>query len=257
MNVLVCVSGCVHTQTRTFIATDHCGNTETVSRTVSWIVDLTKPVFTGSCSAIDLDCNPTASAIEAALGSASATAGCSTPSISASDNTENVSGCVHTQTRTFIATDHCGNTETVSRTVSWIVDVTKPVFTGSYSAIDLDCNPTAAAIEAALGSASATDGCSTPSISASDNTESVEGCVHTQTRTFVATDHCGNTETVSRTVSWIVDVTKPVFTGSYSAIDLDCNPTTGAIEAALGSASATDGCSTPSISASDNTEQIS
>ncbi len=250
------VNGCVHSQTRTFTATDHCGNAQTISRTVSWIVDITKPVFTGSYAAIDLDCNPTAAAIEAALGSASATDGCSNPSISASDNTETVNGCVHSQTRTFTATDHCGNAQTISRTVTWIVDVTKPVFTGNYNAIDLDCNPTAAAIEAALGSASATDGCSDPSISASDNTETVNGCVHSQTRTFTATDHCGNAQTISRTVSWIVDVTKPVFTGSYAAIDLDCNPTAAAIEAALGSASATDGCSDPSISASDNTETV-
>ncbi len=250
------VNGCVHSQTRTFTATDHCGNAQTISRTVSWIVDVTKPVFTGSYAAIDLDCNPTAAAIEAALGSASATDGCSNPSITASDNTETVNGCNHSQTRTFTATDHCGNAQTISRTVSWIVDVTKPVFTGSYAAIDLDCNPTAAAIEAALGSASATDGCSNPSISASDNTETVNGCVHSQTRTFTATDHCGNAQTISRTVSWIVDVTKPVFTGNYNAIDLDCNPTAAAIEAALGSASATDGCSNPSISASDNTETV-
>src|SRR4029079_4871371 len=146
---------------------------------------------------------------------------------------------------------HCGNTETVSRTVSWIVDLTKPVFTGSYSSIDLDCNPTAAAIEAALGSATATDGCSSVSISSTDGSIATSGCTRTQTRTFTATDHCGNTETVSRTVSWIVDVTKPVFTGSYSSIDLNCNPTAAAIEFALGSATATDGCSGATISSSD------
>ena len=46
-----------------------------------------------------------------------------------------------------------------------------------------------------------------------------------QTRTFTATDACGNTATISRTVTWTEDVTPPVFTGSYATVDLGCNPT--------------------------------
>src|SRR6185295_1638114 len=164
----------------------------------SWIVDVTAPGFTSNFDAIDLDCNPTAAAIEAALGSAAATDGCSTPTITSSDDDVVTDGCNRTQTRTFTATDHCGNTATSSRTVSWIVDITAPEFTSNFDAIDLDCNPTAAAIETALGSATATDGCSTPTITSSDDDVVTDGCTRTQTRTFTATDHCGNTATSSR-----------------------------------------------------------
>ena len=49
--VLYQVNGCNSSKTRTFTATDACGNTSTTSRTVTWISDLTPPVFTatGTC----------------------------------------------------------------------------------------------------------------------------------------------------------------------------------------------------------------
>ena len=61
---------------------------------------------------------------------------------------------------------------------------------------------------------------------------SSNGCLRSQTRTFTATDACGNTATISRSVTWTEDVTPPVFTGSYATVDLGCNPTN--ISATLG-----------------------
>ena len=67
------------------------------------------------------------------------------------------------QTRTFTAIDACGNTATITRTVTWTDDLTPPVFTGNYTDVTLGCNPTAD-INAALGSATATDACGTPTV---------------------------------------------------------------------------------------------
>ena len=50
-----------------------------------------------------------------------------------------------------------GNTSTASRTVTWISDVTPPVFTGSYADVNLGCNP--ANPDGSLGTATATDAC--------------------------------------------------------------------------------------------------
>ena len=75
-------------------------------------------------------------------------------------------GCNRSQTRTFTATDGCGNTATKSITATWIVDRTPPSFTGSYTDVDLGCNP--ANPNGALGSASATDGCGAVTITSSD-----------------------------------------------------------------------------------------
>ena len=69
-------------------------------------------------------------------------------------------------------------------------------------------------LSATLGTATATDGCGTPTVNAGvDGADQSNGCLRTRTRTFTATDACGNTATISRTVTWTADVTPPVFTG--------------------------------------------
>ena len=130
-----------------------------------------------------------------------------------SDGTVSSEGCSRSQTRTFRATDACGNTSTASRTISWIADITPPVHYYRWYGCQwckLGCNPTAGAINGALGTATATDACGNPTVSTSDGPVSSEGCSRSQTRTFRATDACGNTSTASRTISWIADVTPPV-----------------------------------------------
>jgi hypothetical protein len=52
-----------------------------------------------------------------------------------------------------------------------------------------------------LGTATATDACSTPTITTSNGSQT-GGCSKSQTRTFTARDACNNTATVSRTVTW-------------------------------------------------------
>src|SRR6266496_5171704 len=190
-------NGCSRSQTRTFTATDACGNTATASRTATWTVDVTAPTITatGIPASGALGCNPTSAAIEAALGSATATDACSAPTVTSVTGDVISNGCSRSQTRTFTATDACGNTATASRTATWTVDVTAPTITatGTPASGALGCNPTSAAIEAALGSATATDACSTPTVTSSDGAVASNGCARSQTRTWTATDACGNT----------------------------------------------------------------
>jgi hypothetical protein len=148
-------------------------------------------------------------AIDAALGSASATDGCRAPSLIISTGVVQNNGCARFQTRTFTAIDSCGNAAVISRTATWIVDVTPPTIATTGTSLTLGCNPSAAAIDAALGSASATDSCSTPTLTASTDTVQISGCSRSQTRTFTASDACGNTATTSRTATWTKDITPP------------------------------------------------
>ncbi|MFM8917537.1 MAG: HYR domain-containing protein, partial [Bacteroidota bacterium] len=226
-------NGCMRSQTRNFSSTDGCGNTSNDSRTISWKVDNDAPVITATGSVADgsdLGCNPSAAAINAALGTASATDNCDNVTVSANDGAVSANGCQNTQTRTVTSTDACGNTSSVSRTISWKVDLTAPVITATGSVADgsdLGCNPSAAAINAALGTASATDNCDNVTVSANDGAVSANGCQNSQTRTFTSTDACGNTSSVSRTISWKVDLTAPVITATGSVADgsdLGCNP---------------------------------
>ena len=238
-------------KTRTFTATDGCGNTATASRTVTWTADVTAPTITATGGFINPGCNPTTGDINGALGSASATDACGTPTVSSSDGAVTSNGCARSQTRTFTASDACGNTSTTSRTATWTADVTAPTITATGGSLTLGCNPTTGDINGALGSATATDACGTPTVSSSDGTVTSNGCARSQTRTFTARDACGNTSTTSRTATWTADVTAPVITATGGSLTLGCNPTTGDINGALGSATATDACGTPTVSSSD------
>ena len=196
------------------------------------VIDRTPPSITAPGSPA-LTCNPQASAISAALGSATATDACGGVTITSSDGAITTSSCSASQTRIFIATDACGNTASTSRTVNWAFDFSPPAFTGSYSDVTLGCNPNN--IDATLGSATATDGCGAVTITQSDGSIASNGCLRTQVRTFTATDVCGNTATVSRAVTWTSDLTPPAITANGTTLTLGCNSTASDINAALGS----------------------
>src|SRR6185503_1714569 len=138
---------------------------------------------------------------------ATATDACGTPTVSSSDGSVSSNGCDRSQTRTFTAIDACGNTATAARTVTWTADVTPPTLTTGGTATTLACNPLASDINNALGTATATDACGTPTVSSSDGSISSTGCDRSQTRTFTAIDACGNTATTSRTITWTSDIT--------------------------------------------------
>src|SRR5204863_303391 len=200
----------------------------------------------------DLGCNPTAAQIDAALGTASATDNCGsvTPN-SPTSSTVSSNGCVRSQTRTWTAQDACNNSASASRTISWTSDLTPPVITATGSIAnggDLGCNPTAAQIDAALGTDTTSDNCGLVAPTPSNGTTGVvtsNGCVRSQTRTWTAQDACNNSASATRTISWTSDVTPPVITPTGSIAnggDLGCNPTAAQIDAALGTATASDNC---------------
>src|SRR5207244_6614384 len=136
----------------------------------------------------------------------------------------------------------CNNSATAFRTVTWTVDTTGPTITPSGTTLTLGCNPSLAQIDAALGTATATDTCSTATVTSEDSTVTSSGCGRSQARTITAADACNNSATASRTVTWTVDTTGPTIMPSGTTLTLGCNPSPTKIEAALGTATATDTC---------------
>jgi hypothetical protein len=210
-------------------------------------LSITAVTISTSGTTSTLGCNPVASDIDAALGTASATDNCGGSTLIPSDGSIVTTSCSRSQTRTWTAIDVCGSTATASRTVTWTVDITPPTFTGSYANVPLGCNP--ANPSGSLGTATATDACGAITITSSDGSIVSTGCDRSQTRTFIAIDACNNTATTSRTVTWTVDVTPPTFTGSYSNVPLGCNPANPS--GSLGTATATDACGAVTITSSD------
>ena len=244
-------NGCLRTQTRTWTASDACGNTASASRTINWTFDITVPVITATGSTANnanLGCNPSAAAIDAALGTATATDNCGPVTPTPTSGAVGSNGCLRTQTRTWTASDACANTASTSRTINWTFDTTAPVITATGSTANnanLGCNPSAAAIDAALGTASATDNCVSVTPTPTTGAVGSDGCLRTQTRTWTASDACGNTASAFRAINWTFDTTAPMIAATGSTANnanLGCNPSAAVIDAALGTATATDNC---------------
>jgi hypothetical protein len=238
-------NGCSRSKTRTWTATGGCGNTATASRSVTWTADNNGPTITTGGTTTSLGCNPVASDINGALGTASATDACSTPTTTPVDGGITTDGCSRSQKRTWTSRDACGNTSTAARTVTWTVDITGPTITTGGTTTSLGCNPVASDINGALGTATATDACSPPTTTPADGPITTDGCSRSQKRTWTSRDACGNTSTAARTVTWTSDNTGPTITTGGTTTSLGCNPVASDINGALGTASATDACSTP------------
>jgi hypothetical protein len=133
--------------------------------------------------------------------------GCGNATLTSSDGTIVITSCSASLTRTFTARDACGNTATASTTVTWTSAPNPPAIIITGAVTTLGCNPSASDISAALGSATATAACGTPAVTVNDGQVQSNGCSRSQTRTFSASDGCGNSATASTTVTWTSDQT--------------------------------------------------
>src|SRR2546425_5885215 len=106
-------------------------------------------------------------------------------------------------TRTWVATDACGNTNTCSQTIA-TVDTTKPTFTFCPASQTNECE-----VALDFGTPTASDTCGTNTIRVLNTVTNLTcGNTFVATRTWMATDACGNTNTCSQTIA-TVDTTKP------------------------------------------------
>jgi len=212
--------------TRTFTATDDCGNATSATQTIT-IVDTTAPEliipsdYTAECS----DAHP--------MYDASATDNCGEVVITVETFTTAGIG-EYVMTRTFTATDDCGNETSATQTIT-IVDTINPELSipSDYTAECSDAHP--------MDEASATDNCGEVVITVEAvTTDGACAGDYVITRTFTATDDCGNTSSASQTIS-IVDTTAPELNipDDYTAACSD--------EQTMDDATATDNCGDVSI----------
>jgi len=185
------VCGNTFTATRTWRVTDSCGGTNDCSQTVT-IVDATPPVITCAGNKTN-ECTAPWTFDEPTAGD---TCGTNVVTIlNTVTNTAGHCGNTYTATRTWQATDACGNTATCSQTV-YVTDTTPPVITcASNKAVE---SGQAWTFDDPL----TTDTCGTNSITVvSTITNSPSATTNLITRTWQATDACGNSAQCSQTVA--------------------------------------------------------
>ena len=170
------------------------------------------------------------------MDEATATDNCGTVSIDVvSETTPGSCTGEYTITRTFTATDDCGNSSSATQTIT-VQDTTAPELSipADYTA---ECSD-----ELVMDEATATDNCGTVSIEVvSETTPGSCTGEYTITRTFTATDDCGNSSSATQTIT-VQDTTSPEFTSVPADYTAECSD-----ELVLDDATATDNCGTVSI----------
>jgi hypothetical protein len=227
----------IYTVTRTFVATDACGNTATASQAIT-VIDNTPPVLAGVGGPSTINCPATPS-----FSSPTASDACGTATVTFTDaTTPGTCANNYTITRTFRATDACGNTATASQAIT-VIDNTPPVLAGVGGPSTINCPATPS-----FSSPTASDACGTATVTFTDAT-TPGTCAnnYTITRTFRATDACGNTATASQAIT-VIDNTPPTLTGVGGPSTINCPATPS-----FSSPTASDACGTATVTFTDAT----
>ena len=202
-----CANGYV--VTRTFTATDGCGNQTAQTQTIT-IQDTTAPEltipadYTAECS----DAHP--------LEDASAMDNCGMVDIAVQSDTLYSCANSYIVSRTFTASDACGNMTSRTQTIT-IQDTTEPEFLSVPDDYSAECSA-----DHPLEDATASDNCGSVNVTVDADTTLGECAgAYVVVRTFTATDACGNSKMASQTVT-IVDTTAPVFDAYESSVAVEC-----------------------------------
>ncbi|HXH19687.1 MAG TPA: SdrD B-like domain-containing protein, partial [Chitinophagales bacterium] len=197
---------------RTWSVHDACGNGSSATFAVS-VVDTTPPVISGvqpdrtfECPEIPVFSSPTASD------------NCGSVTLTFIDDIT-FAECVYTfsVTRTWTATDACGNTSTASQTIN-MNDLTAPAIVGLGSDKTVECSG-----QPEFDQPTAIDDCdSSPELSFVDYT--LPGDCPNEfifIREWFAVDDCGNSSSASQAIS-VIDETPPVISGVGADETIEC-----------------------------------
>ena len=213
---------------RTYIATDDCGN-QTVLTQIINVNDTTAPVGSDLAN-ITIDCEtplPTDEPIFTDI--------CDNDLEVTFEEVLDDLPCGSVITRTWYATDDCGNVSATIDQVITLTDTTAPVLTDAPGNESVQCLDDVSPAIAPI----ATDNCGQAIISFSQSLASTS-CNETITRTWTATDECGNTSSVSQTIS-INDNTAPVLSSLPGDFTVECLEDVPPAEVVT----ATDNCTEP------------
>jgi hypothetical protein len=185
-----------YTITRTWMATDASGNSTKASQTIS-VSDTAKPVLAGQGSATTIEC-PASPVFTAPTASDN----CDPNPVVTFTDTTTPGDCAGTYsvTRTWTAEDVSGNVSLpVSQTIT-VKDTTPPVITGFPADIAVSCAGAVPPADDTL--VTATDACNGATITHDPDVITAQTCANRYiiTRTYHATDACGNTSGRSQTI---------------------------------------------------------
>jgi hypothetical protein len=206
------VPGCGNTEviTRTWTVTDESGNSISGDQIIT-VVDTTPPSLTVPAD-VTVEC--TGDTSSAATGIATGSDTCGSVTITESDSSVAGIGNTEVITRTWTATDACGNSTSANQTIT-VVDTTPPSLTVPAD-VNVECTGDTSSV--ATGVATGSDTCGSVTITESDT--SVPGCGNTEviTRTWTVTDESNNVTSRTQTIT-VEDTTPPTIASAAATPD--------------------------------------
>ena len=201
----------------TWQGTDACGNRTTVFNFVQ-VIDNSAPVFNGVPEDLFLECGD----ITPIPTLPDATDECGSVSITSSDVTI-PTDCGYVIERTFVATDACNNSSEYVQTITF-TDNLPPVFSSLPADLSVDCGETTPDAE----NITAEDECSGAIAVSVDEFIEQGNCPanYTITRTYTATDACGNSAVHNQIIT-VSDQTDPDYFDFTSQITVSCTESEG------------------------------
>ncbi len=202
------------TLTRTWTATDNCGNTATASQVIT-IDDTTAPVLSGAPMDMTIECSviPDPDVL-------TATDNCTDPQDVVFSETRVDGDCPEdfVLTRTWTATDDCGNATSVMQVLTF-QDDDAPVLSDDPDDITVECVDIPS-----ITDITAMDNCNSPQDVEFNEVRTDGDCPHnyTLTRTWTATDNCGNATSAMQVIS-VDDNTPPVISGIPDDLTVECS----------------------------------
>lgn len=196
--------------TRTYLATDECGNS--TSAVVSYIlIDDVAPLISAE-EVIELPC--TADQETIATYYAIAEDACSNVSLTYTD-INGTANCAGSIIRTYTATDDCGNTSTFVQSIIFVDDVA-PSVEAYQEELIIECGLEIPAFEPVFS-----DNCDAELTINAISSIAIDGCEEIISRSVTATDNCGNSTTASQIVR-IVDTTSPEWVSESIEVEIEC-----------------------------------
>jgi hypothetical protein len=209
-------SNCNNIITRTWTATDFCGNEASCTQIIT-VNDDTAPVLTGCPDGGTFQCF--ADVPPPADVTAEDNCDGPLPVDFFEDQSNPGSNCDNIIVRTWTATDSCGNPATCSATY-FVNDDTPPVLTGCPGDANFQC----LADVPPPANVTAEDNCDgpLPVDFFEDQSNPGSNCDNVITRTWTAMDSCGNVASCTQIIT-VNDDTPPVLTGCPDGGTLECN----------------------------------
>ncbi|ESU24964.1 hypothetical protein FEDK69T_05230 [Flavobacterium enshiense DK69] len=200
--------------TRTWIATDACGNSSTKSQTIN-VQDVTAPVIAALPATSTINCPAVPQ-----FATATANDACGSAFTLTFNDVTTPGQCAgsYSVTRTWTATDACGRSSTRSQTIN-VRDVTAPVVPQAPANVTVSCSGDIPP----MISLTANDACSGPITVTGIDSVSAGSCSSnfTVTRTWTFVDACGNTSSVNQTIN-VRDTSNPVLPTPPANITVSC-----------------------------------